>query len=242
MTELVYTLCETSAIRADERTRMFSLFSESYTGVSVEQFLRDLSWKTHAGILRDRSGEIQGFTTIALNPGGFRADYDILFSGDTIISPAHWGTQELVRGFCRTAGQFLALQNRKLYWYLISKGHRTYLYLPLFCRKFYPDRRGEDETMRRIAEECSQFLYPDAWRPEAGVLKFEKSHGELAPDLAQTTYDRAGHEDVAFFLKRNPGFYRGEELVCVTELSAENLRGLAKRYLMEGLGSAAGRI
>jgi hypothetical protein len=236
MTELFYTLCETPEIREAERERMFELFARSYVSISRAQFLEDLSWKSHAGILRDRAGVIQGFTTIAVNPKGFSADYDVLFSGDTIISPDHWGTQELVRGFCRTAGH-LGAENRKLYWYLISKGHRTYLYLPLFCRRFYPDRRGQHEDLRRIAEDCSAFLYPEAWRGDLGILKFQDSHGELSPELAQTTHDRASHADVAFFLQRNPGFERGDELVCVTELSADNLRGFAKRFLLEGLAS-----
>lgn len=237
MNRLDYSLSRVEALDEEERRRMFTLLAESYASVSRHQFDADLSWKQYAGILRDEQGRIQGFTTIALNPGGYTADYDILFSGDTIISPDHWGTQELVRGFCRTAGAFAGAGRRKLYWYLISKGHRTYLYLPLFCRRFFPDRRGECEDLKRIADDCSRFLYGEAWRPDAGVLQFKESHGELKSALARATHLRASHEDVAFFLERNPGFERGDELVCVTELSVENLRGLAARYLLEGIKS-----
>lgn len=238
MTRLKYTLTPVDTLSNQQRQRMFELFAQSYVSISWEQFTEDLSWKQYAGILRDEDGQIQGFTTIALNPHNFSADYDILYSGDTIISPEHWGSQELVRGFCRTAGSFLNARKRRLYWYLISKGHRTYLYLPLFCRRFFPDRRGTDEELAQIAAHCSQFLFADSWKEDLGILKFAESHGELTPELARATLKRSGHEDIAFFAERNPGFERGDELVCVTELSPDNLRGIAKRFLLEGMQNA----
>lgn len=238
MTRLNYTLTPVDALSSEERKRMFALFAQSYAATSWERFSEDLSWKQYAGVLRDEEGQIQGFTTIALNPHSFNADYDILYSGDTIISPEHWGSQELVRGFCRTAGRFLSARRRRLYWYLISKGHRTYLYLPLFCRRFFPDRRGEDAELAKIAADCSRFLFADSWKEELGILQFAQSHGQLTPELARSTLERSGHEDIAFFLEKNPGFERGDELVCVTELSPENLRGIAKRYLIDGMQTA----
>ena len=44
-------------------------------------------------------------------------------------------------------------------------------------------------------------------------------------------------------MERNPGFAEGDELVCVTELSLENLRRPATRLLMEaGMhGALAGK-
>ena len=39
--------------------------------------------------------------------------------------------------------------------------------------------------------------------------------------------------------ERNPGYARGHELVCVAELSAENMKGLARRMLLDGARALA---
>jgi hypothetical protein len=44
---------------------------------------------------------------------------------------------------------------------------------------------------------------------------------------------------VRFFLERNPRYYLGEELVCLTELTSENLRSFASRAFLEGSSATA---
>ena len=41
--------------------------------------------------------------------------------------------------------------------------------------------------------------------------------------------------ETAFFLASNPGYVHGDELVCLTELSTENLRPIARRVFQKGL-------
>jgi hypothetical protein len=48
------------------------------------------------------------------------------------------------------------------------------------------------------------------------------------------------HAAVQFFLERNPRFHAGEEMVCLTELSAENLRSFARRAFVRGLNEPDG--
>ena len=43
----------------------------------------------------------------------------------------------------------------------------------------------------------------------------------------------------AFFLRRNPGYVRGDEMVCLTELAPHNLRPLARRVFEQGLRAGA---
>ena len=40
--------------------------------------------------------------------------------------------------------------------------------------------------------------------------------------------------DIRFFSQANPDHMKGVELVCITELSAANLRSIALRYFMLG--------
>ena len=216
---------------------MFELMEEGYQNIDYEHFVRDLEPKNLAGLLRDNEGTVQGFSTMSINPKGSGTEgFNIIYSGDTIISARYRGTQELVRGFCRTCGVLLGLfPEKKLYWYLISKGHRTYMYLPLFTREYFPARGLESESpLGEIARHCSEKLYGPFWVPEKGLLIFPESRGELKPELARDTYEKKRNKHVAYFLERNPGFVKGDELVCITDMSPQNLRGGAKRYLTEG--------
>ena len=50
------------------------------------------------------------------------------------------GEQALVGAFCHFAGGLKARDREApLFWFLISKGHRTYRYLSLFAHRYYPN-------------------------------------------------------------------------------------------------------
>ena len=87
-----------------------------------------------------RDGTVRGFSTqrvLAATVEGTRVR--AIFSGDTVIDRAYWGEQELVRGWSRFAGAVRAeAPETPLFWFLISKGYRTYLYLPLFFARYFP--------------------------------------------------------------------------------------------------------
>jgi hypothetical protein len=45
------------------------------------------------------------------------------------------------------------------------------------------------------------------------------------------------HPVVRFFLERNPRYHEGQELVCLTEFAADNLRSCARLAFLEGLSA-----
>ncbi len=239
MNELHYKLVARKTLAANTIERMFDLMRHNYDFVEHAVFLSDLSQKQYVGVLFDNQEVLQGFTTYAINPSDCgTSDYNILFSGDTILSPEHWGTQELVRGFCHSVGQFIASDTtKKWYWYLLSKGHRTYMYLPLFYEHYYPSINPppNEALLRDIVDAVSQKIYPKYWHPDLGILRFDRHLGQLSPQLAEATFQKANKPHIAFFLKRNPKFFEGEELVCLTELTPDNLKRLAKEYILKGM-------
>jgi hypothetical protein len=79
--------------------------------------------------------------------------------------------------------------------------------------------------MNQLARE----RFGDAFDDAQGVIRYSDSHGHLAEPFAEANEREASREDVSFFLRRNSGYRRGDELVCLCELSAENLRPLARR-------------
>ena len=217
-----------------EKQTMHGLMTVHYEAVSWDRFDKDLSAKDEVLMLHDAESALRGFTTIAWNPAGHFEEGDILFSGDTIIDRSCWGTQELVRAFCRRAGEWKAASGRRLFWFLISKGHRTYLYLPLFARRFSPHPEAAETEWATLAGRVAEGLFGDCWKPDEGVLRFPSSQGHLREDLA---VNRGESPWVRYFLERNPGHAHGEELVCLTEMDESNLRRGALAAFREGVRS-----
>jgi hypothetical protein len=67
------------------------------------------------------------------------------------------------------------------------------------------------------------------------VLRFERSLGQLKPELCDVPEGRREDPRVRFFLNSNPGYARGEELVCLARIAPENMRSVAGRAVAEGL-------
>src|SRR5512145_1827694 len=113
------------ALAPDEPRRLFDLFARHYEHVAWPRFEADLAEKDCVVLLRDAAtGEVCGFSTQKVLSAVVRGRrLRALFSGDTIIDPAFWGDQELIRGWCRFAGTLRAADaGAPLYWFLISKG------------------------------------------------------------------------------------------------------------------------
>lgn len=228
------------AVTPELRAALFSLFARHYQSVSESQFAADLAQKDFVIVLRDKAGgEARGFSTQQLLHLTHRGEpLRVLFSGDTIIDRQFWGEQELVRAWCRFAGSVLGAGTGRLFWFLISKGYRTYLYLPLFFRAFSPrPEGGEDEFGRSLRGRLGREKFGADYDPARGVAAFAQSRGHLAPGVAEVPAARTADPHVAFFLQANPGWARGDELVCLAEIAPANMRGLARRALLEGIES-----
>lgn len=227
------------SLSSQEVRNLFAIFLRCYDAVSLEQFTSDLTAKDDVLLLRDASGNLQGFSTQVTHRYEIEGrTVRVLFSGDTIISPECWGTQELVRAWCRYAGAVKAAQpGDSLYWLLLSKGHRTYLYLPLFFLEYHPHVRGDATALHVLKDAIASRMFGEDYKSKTGRLEFSSSKGHLREPLAEVPSGRDRNEHIAFFLQRNPGYVEGHELVCLAEISPENMRGSARRHLEEGMQS-----
>jgi len=219
-------------LTSHEREEMWHLFRRFYDGTVRSLFETDLSEKDTLLLLRDSDARIQGFSTIAVGQTELH-DQPIryVFSGDTIVDRAHWGSQALAFAWLRYVGE-LKRQHAEvpLYWFLIVKGHRTFRYLPAFAREFYPHWNNDTpDAMAALMTKLARERFGDAFDPVSGVIRYSQSHGYLAGPVADANPREAEREDVSFFLRRNSGYRRGDELVCLCELSTGNLRPLARR-------------
>lgn len=224
-----------------ETCAMYQVFARHYDCVSPDRFHSDLREKDCVLVLRDADGEICGFSTqralrLSVGENPIRA----VFSGDTIVNRAHWGEQELGRCWCRyVSGLYAEEPDVPLYWFLISKGYRTYLYLPLFFESFYPNCEvPTPEFEQRVLDALATAKFPAYYRPESGLIEFPESHGQLKPPLAEIPTRRLRNPHVQFFLRRNPGFAAGCELACLAEISPSNMKLFAGRMLRQTQTSA----
>jgi hypothetical protein len=219
---------------------MFDLYARYYDATSRALFEADLAGKDYVVTLREASGRLAGFSTLAVldaEVGG--TPLRAIYSGDTIIDHAHWGTQALAFTWIRFAGTVKAQTPAlPLYWFLIVKGHRTYRYLSAFSVDFHPHwERSTPAPARAIMDALARRRFGADYDAARGVVAFPRSRGHLKPQWAAIAAEEAARPDVAFFLGRNPGYVNGDELVCLTELSAANLRPLARRVFAQGLAA-----
>ena len=236
---LTYKLKLVTEISEDELKRMFTVMSANYDYITIEAFKKDLSNKDYAGILLDDNLNIQGFTTFAINPKNYQhPEYNILFSGDTVISSDYVGSQELGKGWCKTVGSILAkFPEKKWMWYLMSKGYKTYLYLPFFFNKYYPAaKESEHENHQSIAHQCSTHFFGNEWNKKKGIVQFTNKIGQVKKEHAQKSFKKSNLY-VDYFLERNPGFVNGDELVCIAELAIDNFKRFPKLLISRTINS-----
>jgi len=224
---------------AGQRDAMFDIFARHYDEVSRQRFESDLAEKDAVVVLEDGAGTISGFSTQKVMRARIDGrDVRALFSGDTVIDRSHWGEQALCRGWCRYAGAVLSREPRTpLYWFLVSKGYRTYLYLPLFFREFYP-RAGTPAPAfeQRVLDAFALAKFPGQYDRATGLISFAESQGQLTGELAAVPPHRRDHEHVRFFLERNPEYARGTELACLAAISPSNLNDFGRRLFQAAVG------
>lgn len=212
-----------SMIHDLDRERMYRLMQKYYDSHSKAQFLKDLNAKHAVILLRDSGGRIQGFSTLLKRELNHENRKIIgLFSGDTIIEKQYWGQKVLGVEFLK----FLWLEQIKnplkpVYWFLISKGYKTYLLMANNFEEHYP--RFESETPKSILKLMNDFytkIYPEAYNPAQGLIRFEKCEGKLKEGVADITAELLrSNARVAFFSRTNPNWSQGDELTCVARMT-----------------------
>ncbi len=219
---------------------MASLYLDNYDASSEERFLADLREKDEV-VLLYADGRLAGFTTLKI----FERNWNhhpvlIVYSGDTIVSPEHWGQQNLAFAWLARVGQIKKAHSAlPLYWFLLVKGHRTFKYLPVFLRSFFPHWELNRDDLKPLADELARERFGAAYNPATGVVEFQTSQGHLKEAIAYATPAEMSKPCTRFFFERNPGYLKGHELVCLCEFEAHNLRPLGARIFQRALDESA---
>ena len=108
--------------------------------------------------------------------------------------------------------------------------------MPVFSKSYYPHwRQPTPPREQSIINTLAWRRFGHHYDTDSGVVYFPESRGQLKPRWAKVLPQDLCRPEVQYFLRRNPGHARGDELVCLTELHPDNLRPLARRLFMQGL-------
>lgn len=222
------------------RDEMYTLYRRYYEATTPAAFQDDLDAKDQVIVARDEQGNLRGFSSLALLPIADRAGRKLraIFSGDTIVDHRCWGQQALAFAWIRLAGQLERKDpHTPLYWFLIVKGHRTYRYLHAFTHRYYPHWRDPTPSATQtLMHDLAASRFGEHYQRDSGVVRFPRSRGQLKPAWADVGGCTRYRPEVAHFLRRNPGYTHGDELVCLTRLTGANLRPLPRRLFEQGAG------
>ena len=98
-------------LTTSERDAMYELLNEHFEGVTRAGFEADLSAKNWVVMLLDDANRPVGFSTLVQYRTIFKGSpYGVIYSGDTIVAPSHWGSLVLPKIWIQTVRDICAAQ------------------------------------------------------------------------------------------------------------------------------------
>ncbi len=228
-----------SRLSTKTREAMYELLQKHFTGVTRSEFLADLEEKNRVLLVEDETGSVQGFSTLLIYKTICLGEpVRVICSGDTIVDPAARNTNILARTWLSEIIHMRAFCGQeKLYWLLICSGYRTYRFLPVFWRDFYPRHdKPTPLTIKKIIDSLASERWGEYYNLREGIVRFPNPQ-LLCEESGSLNQQRLRDPNVVFFDRKNPGHVRGDELVCLTEISQENLTPIGRRLLRSAEGN-----
>jgi hypothetical protein len=235
-----------SDLTNNDKKTMFNIFEKYYANISYAGFLSDLNKKNKAIILVERkSNTIKGFSTILdLKFQVNGKEVKGLFSGDTIVEKEFWGGMSLQLAFTiYMIKEKLKNPFKKHYWFLISKGYKTYLLMAKNCPIHYPKvgmKTPQHEKL--IIDTFGKTMYPEHYNPDKGLIEFISAHDQLKDEVAPITNKMLENEMIRFFVQKNPHWSRGDELVCLADFGPSILFNFVSRRFKKLVVKNAGNL
>jgi len=218
---------------------MYALLSAYFDRTERCRFEEDLAEKEAVVVLRDvNAGQIQGFSTFQrMQINADSRDIVAFYSGDTIVAKEYWGETILSRLWSQTvfAEADVIRAERpatEVFWFLICSGYKTYRFLPVFFREFYPCPSCSTPCeIKRILDTLGRAKFADQYNAKSGIVRFAQPT-PLRQGVAEVTERRLNDPMIAFFKSLNPGHADGDELACITRVSRSNVTRAGARMLV----------
>src|SRR5262249_55164729 len=115
---------------------------------------------------------------------------------------------------------------RPEYWLLITSGFRTYRFLPVFWKEFWP--RHDAPNRPPLLDTLAQARF--GARYHEGIVRFNAPQ-VLRNGLKEIPPGRLTDPHILFFAQNNPVHAAGDELVCLCPLTADNQTVAGRRLV-----------
>lgn len=157
----------------------------------------------------------------------------LVFSGDTIVDREHWGGTAMAIAWGRLVFHLIErYSDRPLYWYLISKGFRTYRFLPVYFREFFPRHdAAAPREIGAIIDAVARRKFGTRYDAARGIVRAAPDADRLRAEMGELSESRLSDPHLRFFVERNPGHVDGDELCCLAPLTRENFSPTAERLI-----------
>ncbi len=205
------------------RLDMFNLFDKYYAHTNFDRFCSDLDEKDHVLTMwrnGARKNELIGFTTVRRRTSLLPEPHVYIFSGDTVMDKAYWGSKCLQKSFFWyiLETKIIAL-NKPVFWFLISKGHKTYLLMRNNFPYSFPNcNELTPNKMKAIMDHYYKQKFPHAYCEDTNLIRFPEISEATRSQYWDIKPDCRENPDLAYFLKTNPDFSKGVELACIAEI------------------------
>ncbi|MEO5814822.1 MAG: hypothetical protein ABIT20_06035 [Gemmatimonadaceae bacterium] len=211
-----------ASLDAHTRAAAFALFRATYENACRERFESDLAEKQHVILLYDSTTDaLKGFSTVLVReiatPSGSAT---VVFSGDTVIDCEYWGQKQLQLAFARLLVTLkLRAPWRPVYWFLVSKGYRTYLLLAnSFPRSVPRVGTADDDALRSVLDDLAVERFGEQYDRARGVVRYSTPHERVRDGVAPVTEAALRNAHVRFFVERNSEHAEGVELACLADV------------------------
>lgn len=212
-------IIEIKYLTQKQKIQMFNLMTLYYADVNKKKFYCDLNEKNWV-LLVCNNDNVVGFTTIKLlNEGSIK----IIYSGDTIIDEKFRGGIKFFKCWFNFIFNLKEkFENIDFYWFLISKGYRTYKLLPLFFKNFYPRYKFKiPKKMKQLLDFLGIKYFGNNY--DNNKLIIYNNCDYLRSGINDINQHKLNDPNIKFFLKLNPDYHKGNELCCIAKLNLNNL-------------------
>jgi len=230
-------IVQRSELSASDRENMFLLLKRHFMGVGRRVFNSDLNEKNWVILIENNKDQLVGFSTIYLYRTNYKGEtLNVVYSGDTIVDRSAWSSFYLPRIWIKTVKEICSREKSdRVVWLLITSGYRTYRFLPIFWKQYYPKFDVETPSdVRTLIDYLARERFGDQYDQNLGIVKFDHPQ-KLIHELAIVPEGKLSDPHIAFFNKLNPGHAQGDELVCFAEIDDENLSAAGRRMVSAGM-------
>lgn len=230
-------VCKVGSLTPADRDAMFAIMHRNYENKHRNLFDRDLDAKQWAIVVRrPGDGGIVGFSTQTVFSCRVRDEWvTALYSGDTVVDRSDWGDRALAYTWGHFALELIdrhATERSPMYWFLTSKGFRTYHYLPLFFSLYYPNADVETPPWERtIIDALGTCIGGSRYDVQRGIIRADHHSDFVRSEIAELGIRRSKNAHLRTFIERNPGYALGDELCCLAPLTRANFSPAAYRVM-----------